>query len=163
MKSFEEKSGSIFGRFVDSLAKVDLRTALAVPAAIGIAMTLTGAGMEAHGQLHLLQTAGPAALDAYHQTMDDLRASSIGEFLQQGLAGERPTFGGNTEARGMALMAGAPALAAATVLLSRGFVKLREFVETSAEKLRSHPAPERIEPRDFAADDFSEPSYSPRA
>jgi hypothetical protein len=127
-KSFEETSSSLFERFNRTLAKVDLRHAVAVPAFAGAVLAMSGIGVEVHGQMHLLQTGGAAALDAYQQATQGLQAHSITEFVQQGFAGQRPTFGGNTEARGFAMMGVGPMLSSASVLLARGFEKVRGLI-----------------------------------
>jgi len=159
MSTFEETSQSIFRRFAESLAKVDLREAIAVPAVIGATAAFVGIGMQMQGQTDLLQHGGVAALDAYNRLQESL---PIRQWLEQGLAGNLPAFGDNTEAKGAALMGAGPIISGAAVLLSRGFVKLREFMESAAEKLGQTPVAERIEPSEFAANNFEEPSHSPR-
>lgn len=137
MSAFEEKAQGIFARFSQKLAQVDLRTALVVPAGIGCAIALAGVGQEFHGQMHVLQQGGFAALDAYKNAMHAMGASSLGDWVQRGLAGKLHSFGGNTQATGFAIMTGAPVISAASVLLARGFNRFKSILSDRSDRLQA--------------------------
>ncbi len=145
--SVNEKSKDIFFRFCEKLGKVDLGMALAVTATIGCAVAMYGIGLEAHGQTELIQSGGQAALDTYQATMHQLSALAdvreaqtgflheAGRYMANSFAGKNESFGGNAQGIGLALMTVAPAITAATVLLARGFGKVKEFLTGKAEQL----------------------------
>ena len=142
-----EKSQAIFSRFCEKLAQVDLRAAAAVPAVIGCAVAMYGIGLEVHGQHELLVHGGRAALDAYQATMSSMQdlanlreaQSGIlhesGKYVADAISGKHESFGGNAQGVGMGLMYAGPAIAAATVLLARGFGKVKEFLTEKADQL----------------------------
>jgi len=133
--NLEEKARGIFGRFTQTLAKVDLRAAIAIPAAVGVATVLVGVGMEVHGQSALMQHGGIAALDVYNDAMGATQLP-IREWLQQGLAGKLAAFGDNIQARGFVITAAAPVISTAAVTLARGFTKLKQALVARGERLR---------------------------
>ena len=135
MNEFEKKAASIFARFTEKLAKVKLVDALLIPAAVGAAVVLAGAGVEVHGQNALLQHGGFPALDAYQHAMAAVQLP-FRDWMQQGLSGTLPSFGDNTEVRGIALTAVAPVVGAVSVLLARGFGKLKGMLSERRERLR---------------------------
>lgn len=124
MSRFTDKAEGIFARFTERLAKVDLRAAVAIPAAIGVATVMGGVIMEMNGQLGLLQHGGISALAAYK---DAVAAANlpVSAWITEGLSGKLPSFGGDVQARGFALMSAAPVISAASVLLARGFSRLK--------------------------------------
>ena len=151
MTEFEKKAEGIFARFTQKLAKVDLRAAIAIPAAVGVATVLVGVGMEVHGQSALLQHGGVAALDAYRDAMSAMQLP-VREWFQQGLAGKLTSFGDNTQARGFVITAAAPVFSAAAVTLARGFTKLKQALVARGESLRedAHAAAHSAEQPDDA-------------
>ena len=109
---------SRFQRIRQTVARIDLPVALAVPALIGVGVVLAGVLMEQNGQLALAKTAGYAALDAYRATQAAMQLP-LAQWMSDGIAGSLTSFGSNTQARGMALMFAAPLIAVATVLAAR--------------------------------------------
>lgn len=130
----EEKARGIFSRFTQTLAKVDLKNAVAIPALIGAATAIAGCALEAHGQAGLLQHGGLDALQAYK---DALVQMPFMDFLRNGIEGKLQSFGGNTQARGMTLMAAAPVISVASVALARGLEKLRTAISDHATALQN--------------------------
>ena len=133
MSEFQKKAEGIFARFAEKLAKVDLRLAVSVPAVIGATTVMIGCALEANGELGLLKHGGIAAVDAYK---DALMHFPLGEYIRRGVEGKLASFGGNTQARGFAFMAGAPILGAASVSLARGFTGLKKMLAERGERLR---------------------------
>ncbi|HDR9034156.1 TPA: hypothetical protein QDB07_001625 [Burkholderia vietnamiensis] len=142
MSEFQKKAEGIFARFAEKLSKVDLKMAVSLPAVIGATVVVAGCALEAQGQLGLLRNAndiGPAirggveALGAYKQTLGQY---PFGEFLLRGIEGKLPSFGGNTQARGIAFMVAAPIVSAAAVTLSRGFRKIRSALHGQSEHMQ---------------------------
>jgi len=125
MSNLQEKAQGIFARFTERLAKVDLRVAVAIPAAVGLVTVMGGVVMEMNGQLDLLHQGGVAALGAYK---DALAAADlpIAAWISQGFDGRLQSFGGDVQARGFAMMTAAPVISAASVVLARGFTRLKE-------------------------------------
>ncbi len=133
MSEFQKKAEGIFARFAEKLSKVDLRLAVSVPAVIGATTVMVGCALEANGELGLLKHGGIAAVDAYK---DALVHFPLGEYIRRGIEGKLASFGGNTQARGFAFMAGAPILGAASVSLARGFNGLKKMLAERGERLR---------------------------
>lgn len=145
MSKFQEKAQGIFARFTERLAKVDLRAAIAVPAAIGLLTVMGGVVMEMNGQMGLLHQGGISALAAYK---DALAAADlpIGAWITQGVSGKLHAFGGDMQARGFALMAAAPVISTASVVLARGFTRFKESLAGMAKDVQQRanallPAP----------------------
>lgn len=147
MSTLQEKSSGLFERFAKQLGKVDLSMATAMPAMVGVLTVLSGAALEAHGQLGVLQHSGIAALDAYKASIAlDLNFS---DWLQRGMDGKLPSFGGNIEARGFVTMAVAPMLGVATVSLARQFDNLKSTLSNKLQSIREwmrSPEPEDVKP-----------------
>jgi hypothetical protein len=148
MNQFEEKAEGIFARFTKRLAKVDLRAAVAVPAAIGLVTVMAGVVMEMNGQSMLLQQSGLAALNAYKDAMGAMQLP-VAEWLTQGISGKLQSFGDNAQAKGFALMAAAPVISAASVVLARGFTRLKDALagvakETQQRAVAFLPAPQAL-------------------
>ncbi|MBC8641677.1 hypothetical protein IAG25_33160 [Caballeronia sp. EK] len=133
MSQLQEKAQGIFTRFAERLAKVDLRAAVAIPAAVGLVTVLGGVVMEMNGQTALLHQSGLTALHAYK---DALAAADlpIAAWISQGFSGRLQSFGGDMQARGFALMAAAPVISAASVVLARGFTRLKESLAGVAKE-----------------------------
>lgn len=131
-KVLQEKTDGLFGRFCKQLAKLDLRTAAVVPAAIGAAVAMYGVGLEVHGTSELLQHGGHAAVDAYRTAMAAYgEANDIGalDYIKLGLQGQLPSFGGNAQGTGIGLAYVGPAISTAAVMLARGFDKVKAFLD----------------------------------
>jgi len=151
MSQLQEKAQGIFTRFAERLAKIDLRAAVAIPAAIGLVTVMGGVVMEMNGQTALLHQSGLTALHAYK---DALAAADlpIAAWISQGFDGRLQSFGGDMQARGFALMAAAPVISAASVVLARGFTRLKESLagvardaQQRAIALLPAPAPMPVE------------------
>ncbi|TCK31933.1 hypothetical protein B0G84_9048 [Paraburkholderia sp. BL8N3] len=133
MSDFQSKAAGIFERFAERLAAVDLRTAASVTAMVGVGVVFAGIAREMQGQEHLLQSGGALAVDAYKDAMSHAQLG-LGTWVREGVLGKLHSFGGNTQAKGFALMAGGPALEAASVSLARGFTNMRESISTAGQK-----------------------------
>ncbi|APA90205.1 hypothetical protein BJG93_34375 (plasmid) [Paraburkholderia sprentiae WSM5005] len=133
MSDFQSKAAGIFERFAEKLAAVDLRTAASVTAMVGVGVVFAGIAREMQGQEHLLQSGGALAVDAYKDAMSHAQLG-LGTWVREGVLGKLHSFGGNTQAKGFALMAGGPALEAASVSLARGFTNMRESISTAGQK-----------------------------
>jgi hypothetical protein len=150
-----DKANGLFSKFCDMLGDVDLRLAVMVPAGIGAVVALAGVMQEAHGQAELLKTSGMMALDAYKAAMQQwgvdngtiLGPNEAGKELAQwighAIKGNLPSFGGNTQGVGAAMVLAMTPLSAATVMLARGFrhgrsmlsEKLAAFKDMASSKM----------------------------
>lgn len=133
MSDFQSKAADIFEKVAAKVAAVDLRTAASVTAMVGVGVVFAGIAREMQGQAHLLQSGGALAVDAYKDAMSHAQLG-LGTWVREGVLGKLHSFGGNTQAQGFALMAGGPALEAASVSLARGFANMRESISTAGQK-----------------------------
>lgn len=132
-ESTGDRASGVFARFCDCLAKVDLRMALAVPAAIGAVAALYGVGLEVHGQSELLRQGGIAAVDAYNAAMQANPVDSAMQYVNLAFRGELPSFGGNAQGMGIGTAVAGPIIGSASVLLARGFNKTKEFMSAASD------------------------------
>lgn len=135
-KNLESKANGLFAQFCERLAKVDLKLAAAVPAAIGVVATMYGIGLEVHGQSELLQHGGLMAVDAYKNAMQANPIDSVTEYARLAFAGKLPSFGGNAQGIGITVAVVAPAISTASVLLARGFEKAKAFLADRFEQVK---------------------------
>jgi hypothetical protein len=133
MSDFQSKAADIFERVAAKVAAVDLRTAASVTAMVGVGIVFAGVAREMQGQAHLLQSGGALAVDAYKDAMSHAQLG-LGTWVREGVLGKLQSFGGNTQAKGFALMAGGPVLEAASVSLARGFNNMRESISNAGQK-----------------------------
>lgn len=149
-KNLESKANGLFAQFCERLAKVDLKLAAAVPAAIGVVATMYGIGLEVQGQSDLLQHGGLMAVDAYKNAMQANPIDSVTEYARLAFAGKLPSFGGNAQGIGITVAVVAPAISTASVLLARGFEKAKAFLADRLEQvqqLRSDPPRKEVSAR----------------
>ncbi|MDH0342151.1 hypothetical protein [Chromobacterium haemolyticum] len=149
--SLENKANGIFAEFCDRLAKVDLRMAVAVPATIGVIAAMYGIGLEVHGQGELLRHGGLMAVDAYKSAMQAAPIDSATEYVKLAFAGKLPSFGGNEQGIGIGVMALGPALTSASVLLARGFDKVKAFLGEKLEQAKEMRAESRPSHHELSA------------
>ncbi|MFW5227749.1 hypothetical protein ACOAM9_27425 [Pseudomonas aeruginosa] len=125
----------IWGRFCKTISEVDLRMAAIVPAAIGVITFVAGVGQEAHGQTDLLIQGGRAALDAY-KAVGQSNPLSIPQLVIEAFTpgGMDLGFGGRTQGIGVGLMSVGPLMGAASVLLARGFERIKEGLGAKADQ-----------------------------
>ncbi|CAG9229856.1 hypothetical protein PSP6_540004 [Paraburkholderia tropica] len=109
---------SPFQRIRQTVARIRVRDVLTFAPLIGIFVVLAGVLIEQRGELEIVRTSGWAALDAYRATKAALQLT-FWQWIGEGIAGNLPSFGNNTQARGMALMFIVPLIAIATVLAAR--------------------------------------------
>jgi hypothetical protein len=109
--------------------------ATAIPAAIGAVTVLAGVVMEAHGQGELLKHGGTLAVEAYQQAMSMHPIESFSEYVRLALAGQHQSFGGNTQGVGIGITLAGTAISAASVLLAKGFTKLKSAFEVRVAAL----------------------------
>lgn len=127
--SLKNKINSFFVAFCERLAKVDMRIAVVIPAAIGVIASMYGIWMELHGQGELLRQGGSMAVDAYINAMQINPIDSITEYVKLAFAGELPSFGGNAQGVGFATSVVGPVIAATSVLLARGLKNAKGLSE----------------------------------
>jgi len=150
-QKLETTAHGLFANFCNNLAQIDLRTAIAVPAVIGVVTAMYGIGLEVHGQSQLLQEGGALAVRAYKASMQVAPVDSILEYSKLAFEGKLKSFGGNAQGVGVTLTYLGPAVAAATVTLARGFGKVKDFLsekfwQANAKQLDDDLfyAPERV-------------------
>lgn len=115
----------------NSLSKIDLFLAWAIPCLIGCFIVIAGCVVEANGQLDLLRTAGPDAYIAYHAVHTSM---SFFDWMQRGLDATLTTFGGNIQARGFVIAICGPMISMLTIISCRILNKL------DAKRVALHPA-----------------------
>jgi hypothetical protein len=130
----EKKAATMFDRFAEKLGSIDRRHAAALVAVAGVGLFFGGVVQEMQGQAHLMHAGGLAAIDAYNSAQQTMQLG-LGDWLKSGVMGKLPGFGDNTEARGFLTATVAPALAAVSISLARGFTGMRESVAGVAQKL----------------------------
>lgn len=126
----------IASQFLDKLANMNLRYAVAIPAVLGTAVVLTGVGVEVHHQADLLKQ-GLDTLQAYLSNIDSHQMSAdsgLFDYVKAGLSDELPAAGAKIQAAGMAVLAGTPLIAAAAVF-TKGFANITNFVKTKSDEV----------------------------
>lgn len=141
LENLGQEARKLFGAFCDRMASVDLRAAAALPAAIGVCTALYGVGLEVHGQGELLRQGGSMAVDAYRTAMQAVPIDSMTEYVKLAFAGAHRSFGGNEQGIGFGVAAAGPVLSTASVLLSRSFKAIGNFLDTKLNEVRSERKP----------------------
>lgn len=126
--NLDKQAQSLFSKFCSGLAQIDLRTAVAVPAIIGVVTTMYGLGLDVHGQSQLLQEGGLQAVQAYKAAMQVAPVDSLLEYSKLAFEGKLPSFGGNAQGIGVTVSFVGPVIAAGAVTLARGFGKVKDFL-----------------------------------
>lgn len=134
MDDFQRKARALFNDFCTQIAQTDLRHAVALPAAVGAAVALVGVGQEAHGQLSLVEQGGVAALNAYAAMVQAEPVDGVYEYVSRAFGGDLPSFGGQLQGIGVATAYVGSLVSSTSVLLARGFEKLKTRLAGIAEQ-----------------------------
>lgn len=137
-------------RFLDKLANIDLKYAVAVPLILSVSVVLSGVGVEVHHQAELLKH-GYATLQTYlndievHKLASD---SGVLDYIKAGMSDNLPAAGAKLQAVGLAMLGSAPVVAGLAAL-TKGFANITQFTQAKIPKAEfaSHDSPSNTAPK----------------
>ena len=131
LEKLARSTDRIAARAVEKIAKLDLRLAVAIPAAAGLLIAMYGIGQEVHGQSILLSSGGGQALKEYLGMCKEFADSGAGDgvwnYVKLAVENKLPSFGGNAQGVGAGIIVAATPVSAAAVVLSRGMSAVRDW------------------------------------
>ncbi|MGO0788231.1 hypothetical protein ACTOWA_00015 [Herbaspirillum seropedicae] len=155
LEKLARSTNRITGRVIDKLAKLDLRLAVAIPAAAGAMIAMYGIVQEVHGQSNLLATGGAQAVHDYLSMCKDFAQTSAADgvwnYVKLAVANKLPTYGGAAQGIGAGVLLTVTPASAATVVLSRGLSAVRDWLSRESKGGVSHRLSPDAEPGNVLA------------
>ncbi|PPC84663.1 MAG: hypothetical protein CTY38_01035 [Methylotenera sp.] len=130
------RARSIKERFINKMASIDLKKAVAIPVVIGTAAVMAGIGVEVHHQGELLNQ-GMQALQEYLQQAQAYRLMydpSMNEYIKAGVSGEIPAAGAKLQAGGIGVLLYGTAVTTAVATLAKGFANIAKNLAGEARE-----------------------------
>lgn len=152
LEKLARSTNRIAARAVEKIAKLDLRLAIAIPAAAGMMIAMYGIGQEVHGQASLLASGGGQALKEYLGMCKEFADSGAGDgvwnYVKLAVENRLPSYGGAAQGVGAGVVMVATPISGAAVLLSRGMSSVREWFTRESNVINANRFAQTDNPAD---------------